>query len=167
MPDKIDSFHGEHRFLSNFWPCRVMLKGEFYHSVEAAYQASKTTDLEARRPFQIANAKEAKSLGKRLALREDWDDVRLPVMEGLLRQKFSPGGELAQRLLDTGDAELIEGNWWGDQFLGRLRRARHEPPRSPADEDSRRAARHLRPDRAVPDRMEGQNPWIRLTWATG
>ena len=34
-----------------------------------------------------------------------------------LRSKFS-APELREKLLDTGDAELIEGNWWNDTTWG-------------------------------------------------
>jgi predicted NAD-dependent protein-ADP-ribosyltransferase YbiA (DUF1768 family) len=39
-------------------------------------------------------------------------------MEGLVRQKFSKDPVLRQRLLDTGDQDLVEGNTWGDTFWG-------------------------------------------------
>ena len=35
-----------------------------------------------------------------------------------LRDKFKPGSELAGKLLNTGDAELVEGNHWGDRYWG-------------------------------------------------
>ena len=38
-------------------------------------------------------------------------------MEGGLRQKYAKD-PLRQMLLDTGDAILIEGNFWHDNFFG-------------------------------------------------
>jgi predicted NAD-dependent protein-ADP-ribosyltransferase YbiA (DUF1768 family) len=38
-------------------------------------------------------------------------------MRELLREKFWQEPERSV-LLATGDVELIEGNWWGDQFWG-------------------------------------------------
>jgi predicted NAD-dependent protein-ADP-ribosyltransferase YbiA (DUF1768 family) len=38
-------------------------------------------------------------------------------MRSLLRQKFAHPS-MRERLLATGDEELIEGNWWGDTFWG-------------------------------------------------
>jgi predicted NAD-dependent protein-ADP-ribosyltransferase YbiA (DUF1768 family) len=38
-------------------------------------------------------------------------------MRDLLRQKFAHP-ELRRLLLATGDAELVEGNTWGDRFWG-------------------------------------------------
>lgn len=116
--DKIDKFEGNFRFLSNFWPSVVQLDGVKFSSVEHAYQAAKTFDDEMRQ--KIKNAKTAniaKKLGQKVELRKDWESVKLDVMEKLLREKFAIP-ELKQLLLDTGDAELVEGNWWGDRFYG-------------------------------------------------
>ena len=33
-------------------------------------------------------------------------------------KKFSQSEELKKKLLDTGDQELIEGNYWNDTFWG-------------------------------------------------
>jgi hypothetical protein len=38
-------------------------------------------------------------------------------MYGLILGKFQDP-ELKTKLLATGDAELIEGNWWGDVYWG-------------------------------------------------
>ena len=38
-------------------------------------------------------------------------------MHGLLQQKFS-FTVLKRQLLETGAAELIEGNYWGDRYWG-------------------------------------------------
>lgn len=39
-------------------------------------------------------------------------------MAALLAEKFHPGSELAEKLVATSPAELIEGNTWGDRFWG-------------------------------------------------
>jgi ribA/ribD-fused uncharacterized protein len=113
----IDQFTGEYRFLSNFWPASVGLDGVEYPSVENAYQAAKTLDAKARRPFAKFTAHEAKKAGRALAMRKDWEEVKLAVMESLLIVKFDID-DLRAKLLATGDAELVEGNWWGDRFWG-------------------------------------------------
>lgn len=114
----INRFRGSHFFLSNFYFCFVNLDGELYPSVEHAYQAAKTLNKSKR--FTIQTAKDpatAKRLGRRVSHRRDWKEVKLSVMEGLLKQKFSDG-ELRQRLINTGNEEIIEGNTWGDTFWG-------------------------------------------------
>jgi len=113
----IDSFSVEHRFLSNFWPAKVKLDGIEYQTVEHAYQAAKTLDPFLRKPFESIEPGRAKRLGKRLKMRPDWKQVKIPIMKDLLLQKFADP-ELKQLLLSTGDELLIEGNTWGDTFWG-------------------------------------------------
>jgi ribA/ribD-fused uncharacterized protein len=113
----IDRFVGRYSFLSNFAGVDVQLDGATYPSVEAAYQAAKTTDARQRAKFTSAAAPDAKKMGRRLKLRPDWESVKVDVMAGLLRQKFALE-PLRGQLLATGDAELVEGNYWGDTFWG-------------------------------------------------
>lgn len=114
----IDSFTGEYRFLSNFYPCQVFLEGVEYESVEHAYQAAKTVIPEEREMFRAGiSAGKAKRLGKTVTLRPDWEACKLQVMENLLIQKFSRD-PLKGLLLNTSTDTLIEGNSWGDVFWG-------------------------------------------------
>jgi len=119
----IDSFRGEYRFLSNFYPCPIVLEGDLYPSLEHAFQAAKSLDPAEREPVRLCvKPGDAKRAGRKVRKRNDWDDIRVSVMRELLFQKFN-NGPLRQQLLATGDAQLIEGNDWGDVFLGRLSRA--------------------------------------------
>lgn len=116
---KITRFVGEYDFLSNFYPCDIVLDGTTYPSVEHAYQASKTTNIKTRQI--ICNAKtpgRAKYLGSRVILRKNWDKIKLNVMENLVLQKFNDNKELRVKLLHTGDTQIEEGNYWGDTFWG-------------------------------------------------
>ena len=118
MTQAIKSFRGPYRWLSNFWPAQVVLDGIVFGSVEHAYQAAKTLDLDHRRAIAgLAKPGQAKRYGRKLQVREDWEQVKLAVMEDLLRQKFSHP-DLGQKLLDTGDACLEESNVWRDFFWG-------------------------------------------------
>jgi N-glycosidase YbiA len=114
----IGQFTGQHRFLSNFWSCCIAFEGHSYRTVEHAFQAAKTLDEDERRRIRNEHsAAAAKRRGKRVELRTDWDEVKVDIMRELLRQKF--GSEpLRSRLLKTGNALLVEGNWWGDKFWG-------------------------------------------------
>lgn len=114
----IDSFIGPYEFLSNFHPVNVALDGDIYPSVEHAYQAAKTNDIHKRARIRSAGtAAMAKAVGRGLPLRKGWHEERVGVMRELLLDKFVYP-DLRERLLATGDAELIEGNWWGDEFWG-------------------------------------------------
>jgi hypothetical protein len=116
--EKIDGFNGTFRFLSNFWPCVVEYDGHAYPSVEHAYQAAKTLDSEAREKIQgAASASAAKKMGRKLSIRQDWEQIKLSVMEELVRKKFDCGN-LRYKLIQTGDAELVEKNYWKDVFWG-------------------------------------------------
>ena len=117
--NKIDSFQGEYRFLSNFVGGIFDTNGDFWPSVEHAFQAMKTRDLGQREMIRNATTPGlAKRLGRTVTLRPDWGDVRVSVMEKLVRRKFCQNKELGKKLLATADAELVEGNTWNDKFWG-------------------------------------------------
>jgi ribA/ribD-fused uncharacterized protein len=116
----IDSFRMNFRFLSNFFPVKVTFEGLEFLSTEAAYQAAKTLDPEVRKLFVSLGPSEAKALGNNpevVKLREDWEEVKDPIMFDLLTQKFSQSTfwHLIQR---TGTRSLIEGNSWHDVYWG-------------------------------------------------
>jgi hypothetical protein len=113
----ITSFFGEYRWLSNFYPAEVVYDGRPYPSVENAYQAAKTLNEEERKQFETLPANKAKSQGKKLIIKNTWDNEKELIMYELVKQKFQRP-ELKQKLIDTGDAPLVEGNRWGDMFWG-------------------------------------------------
>ena len=45
-------------------------------------------------------------------------DVKVKLMFDLVTEKFKQNPELKQKLLETGNQELIEGNTWNDTFWG-------------------------------------------------
>lgn len=114
----IAEFKDEYRWLSNFWPAEVGYEDRVYPSVENAYQAAKTIDKKARKPFETYKPGEAKRAGKALRIRDDWDEIKLNVMRHLLQQKFHSCGNLSKKLLATGNAKLMEGNNWNDRYWG-------------------------------------------------
>lgn len=115
----IAGFKGEFRFLSNFWPAVVELDGLFYNSVEHAYQAAKTLDETQRQTIRESSKPgDAKKLGQKIIIRPDWEQVKLQVMESLVRQKFTNDLALKDKLVSTGDEEIEETNTWGDVFWG-------------------------------------------------
>ncbi|EWM19669.1 NADAR family protein [Kutzneria sp. 744] len=120
---QIDNFLGEYRFLSNFYPHTIIgAHGIQYPTAEAASQAGKTTDRRERERIAAASTpNEAKRLGQKVTLIPGWNERgRHVVMRAVLRAKFSDP-ELASRLVLTGEATLVEGNSWHDQFWGDCR----------------------------------------------
>ncbi len=116
--EKITSFSGKYKFLSNFSPAPVVMEGETFPTVEHAYQAAKTLDPQQRARIQLAKSPGmAKGLGRAVSLRDDWESIKVDIMRNLLRQKFGIP-DLQSALLATGEAVLLEGNTWGDKFWG-------------------------------------------------
>ena len=114
-----NGFKDEFKFLSNMEFCTVFCFNTIYHSVENAYQASKCANKEDRKKFQHHDPYKAKKDGKTVQMRPDFNDKRLEFMETLLRRKFSDKNfHLKQKLIETGDLELVEVNNWGDTFYG-------------------------------------------------
>lgn len=115
----ISEFKGEYEFLSNFFPSVIPRDGLLYPTVEHAFQAAKTFDIVEKLCIQEASTPgKAKRMGREVALRSDWEEVKLQVMENCLREKFDNHKLLRDKLIATGDEELVEGNWWNDTFWG-------------------------------------------------
>jgi ribA/ribD-fused uncharacterized protein len=111
-------FFNERRWLSNMWETPIYY-GHVYPSVENAYQASKTRDTKEKEVFTRCSPKESKSLGRKLNIREDWDQVKPIVMYTLTYLKYSKNQNLKRKLILTGTEELIEHNYWGDKYWGK------------------------------------------------
>lgn len=129
MAKVIYGFSNEYRFLSNFWPSPItftILLPSFdgiskitAPTVEHAYQALKC--VKPRDRDSILSAKtpgEAKKLGSKIRPRDDWDQVKMQIMHQLTHHKYTQNLDLAKLLMATGDAEIVEANWWGDTYWG-------------------------------------------------
>ena len=117
--ENITEFKNENRWLSNMWHCKIWYGGHFYGSVEHAYVAAKTLDVGERHKIRyIREPHTAKKYGRSLILRDNWNILKLGYMEAFLIQKFDPDTKLGQKLIDTGDVLLVEGNYWNDTFWG-------------------------------------------------
>jgi len=115
----ITKFEGEYRFLSNFYPCRIICEHGVYPSVEHAYQATKTVIAAEREKIQKASTPAAaKKLGQTVTMREDWDKIKDQVMKGLIFIKFLSNSDLEKKLLDTKEEFIQEGNYWHDTYWG-------------------------------------------------
>ena len=114
----IKRFRDSYFFLSNFYPVNIRFDGIEYSSVEAAFQASKSTSYSIRKKFAKVDGAQAKSMGRRVALRPDWEKVKLGIMYELCYTKFTENESLKSRLIATGTQEIIEGNFHGDTYWG-------------------------------------------------
>ena len=115
----IKQFRGEYSFLSNFYGCTINYQGYTYKNNEAAFQAQK--DLSKCELFTNLSGPKARALGRdsrKIHLRSDWEKVKYQIMEELIKCKFGQNPELKEKLLETGERLLIEGNTWKDTYWG-------------------------------------------------
>ncbi len=125
----INRFEGRWSFLSNFYPCKIEHKGINYPSVEHYYVALKVTGMQfidgvyytapdlRELIAKIREASDVKKLGKRVKVRSDWEEKKLEFMNWGLREKFK-NPDLSEKLLSTENLELIESNYWHDNYWG-------------------------------------------------
>ena len=118
MVQKIDSFTGEYYFLSNFSDSVFVYDGIQYQNAESAFQAQKCENKSDREQFSALNSTEAKKLGRKVSLRKDWESIKVEQMRQIVSEKFGQNPELKEKLINTGEAYLEEGNTWGDRVWG-------------------------------------------------
>lgn len=113
----ITSFRDDYKFLSNFYPCKITIAGYTFPSVENAYQAMKCANPNDYSQFVNIGPAEAKKLGRKIQLRNDWEQIKYNVMRQLLDLKFQDK-ILLRMLQDTAPESIIEGNYWHDNYWG-------------------------------------------------
>jgi ribA/ribD-fused uncharacterized protein len=117
----IPEFQGQFRFLSNFWVSGFEWNGSPWSTAEAAYQCVKCADpAEYNFMRHMSSPGAIKRYGRRVLLRDDWEEVKVKFMADIVLAKFTQSPHLTSRLLDTGYGVLIEGNSWGDTFWGQV-----------------------------------------------
>ena len=116
----IDCFDGKYAFLSNFHNCPVTYNGLTYKNNEAAFQAQKTLNENIRKEFTGLPPNLAKRKGRRVTLRSDWEQVKDDIMYEICLEKFlsKKNYRLLELLLNTGHEEIVEGNYWHDNYWG-------------------------------------------------
>lgn len=125
MGEPITSFRGPYMFLSNFYRVWITYEGIAYPTSEHAYQAAKTANPLVRASIAaLREARDAKRYGADMQkgraqgpFRPEFHSIKLQIMLDILRIKFSIP-MLREKLLETEDRLLEEGNWWGDTYWG-------------------------------------------------
>jgi len=111
-------FSGSDHFLSNFANFPIRLRDKTWPTTEHYFQAQKFPRSEIEDLIrQAATPNEAKALGsKNVTKRSNWPEIKEQIMYEALLAKFTQHKELKQKLLDTGERELIENT--GDLYWG-------------------------------------------------
>jgi ribA/ribD-fused uncharacterized protein len=112
----ISYFKNENYFMSNFFEASVSYEGKVYRNAEAAYQAQK--DPTRANEFIMLKGDDAKTLGSKVTPRSDWEEIKVQVMYEVVKAKFTQNRNLMQKLMKTGNAELVHGNIHRDTFWG-------------------------------------------------
>ena len=110
-------FRGSFDFMSNMYNCTIMYNGCKYSCVESAFQAQKCADEVEKKLFNHIDGFLAKKYGKKVSLRKDWNKVRVPIMEEIVRAKFSQHPDLANKIAKV-EGVIQEDNSWHDTFWG-------------------------------------------------
>jgi len=114
-------YGGQHYMFSNFSAFRVIWRGRDWMTSEHAYQAAKFLEPEMQDLIAGAtSAHDAKKLGRKHddLKRSDWPEVKLSIMEEILRAKLAQHPFIKERLLETIGKDMIEDSP-KDSFWGR------------------------------------------------
>ncbi len=107
-------------WFSNMYPFDEPLQydGLSFKTPEHFYQAMKSTDR-AKREFiaRQRTGRVAKKAGRKLKLREDWEEIKYSVMEFAQRYRFKSGTTWYTKLMETEDP-IVETNNWHDNEWG-------------------------------------------------
>lgn len=134
--DVIGFYPREFYCLDNFSSFKVEYNGYIYSSAEEAYQAAKFDGFapnvaEAIRSSFSAHEAQKIARENKLFQRTDWDEIKLHIMEEILRAKVRQNPYVLKKLIQTQNYTIVEDspkdNYWGwglnregENMLGKL-----------------------------------------------
>ena len=108
-------------FLSNFASYPIILKDKTWPTSEHYFQAQKFAGTNHEEAIRLASSPMvAARMGRSRSrpLRPDWEKVKDAIMWDAVYAKFTQHDDLRAKLLDTGEAQLVEhterDRYWGD-----------------------------------------------------
>lgn len=118
---------GEFGYLSNLYPAVIFFEGRSFKTAEHAYQYGKPKDPEVREWIVAAPTARLVAMTAHALLPydvvPDWKFLKVNRMRRVLEAKFGQNAGLAAKLVQTGDAPLIEASktdpFWGEGPTGR------------------------------------------------
>jgi len=133
----------QHQETDNFLPCKFVINGITYSSAENYFQCAKTTNQADRDMILKSGAGcGAWAAGQRVAIRSDWEAVKVDEMYRGNLAKFQQNEDLRNALLSSGTGSIrFTGstpfwNRWNGLILERIR----AELRQNGEDDARRAA---------------------------
>jgi ribA/ribD-fused uncharacterized protein len=132
IDEPISRFKGEYFFLSNFYasPIVIEYKGQKYTMAtgEHCFQGMKVaasiwdtgrTSQWLEQVSQAPTPAKSKYLGRSIQIDvPKWNAMAFACMQRTQQLKYSQNPELREKLIATGERELIEGTEWGDKLWG-------------------------------------------------
>lgn len=126
LAEKFDAFIGfyprEFFCLDNFSSFGITYNGKYYQTVEHAYQSLKFKDTDPEIEDRIIKSYSAHEAQKIANVNKDkqsrkWDEIKVSVMEELLRAKLEQNPYVKQKLLQTRNYPICEDSpkdsFWG------------------------------------------------------
>lgn len=122
MDEVIGFYPREFYPLDNFSSFKVEWNGYLYSSLEEAYQAASfmgSSEELVEKVKSSHSAHEAQKIAyeNRDKQRSDWEDVKISIMEELLRLKIKQNPYVKKKLLETKDYMIVEDSpkdsFWG------------------------------------------------------
>lgn len=113
-------FRGDQWYRSNFYPSKIIIRGQEWPTSEHVFQAAKFIDPDTRELIRVCEtARLAKQLAQELKdeVRPDWKKISISVMYKTLKLKFNQNPNLITKLKNSTD-HIVEDNYWHDNFWG-------------------------------------------------
>lgn len=112
---------GEYGWMSNLFKREIFFEGKLFSSSEAAYQYGKPKKKEIAEWIISAPKQHLIAMAGHGLLGFDiipeWSKIKIERMRKILIEKFSQHDDLRRKLLDTGNAKIIEDSktdaFWG------------------------------------------------------
>lgn len=128
--DIVGFYEREFYCFSNFSSFSVNWRGREWQTSEHAYQAAHFFDTSPELVEKIHKAKSAHQAYKVAKINvdkapENWDDIKVEIMEDIVKHKLEQNPYIKHKLLQTGDKRIVEdspkdGFWgWGPNREGR------------------------------------------------
>lgn len=111
---------GELGYLASYSDYGFLKDGVYWKTIEHYYQAHKFEDQKViDKIIDAETPKIASEIGRdrKYAIKENWEEIKIDIMFDAVLAKFMAHPNLAKKLLDTGDEEIIEEttkeDFWG------------------------------------------------------
>ncbi len=114
-------YEGKWYFFSNFSSFSVVWRDTQWMTSEHAYQAAKFDDQNITTKVRDAlSAHDSKKIARAHSgeVMKNWNEIKLEITEEIIRAKLEQHPYIRQKLLETGNAEIVEDSH-SDSFWGR------------------------------------------------